>query len=193
MPLFSFCLLLPYTSLSLSLSLSLPRAHILLSCQLPSQWFSSSVWHIRRVCECSSELFNPRNAPNWKTARERHGGNQLSATIIPPSTLEPPPVNHEHIRQGAGLVDEKKFTNCLIIQISMIMNRYSTVREHGVQPELPPQHSSCESWLLISGWLSGTNSPCTPFKFPSCVFTVCTCNCRTVQCSTGDWPNHSVD
>lgn len=50
------------------------------------------------------------------------------------------------------------------------MNRYSTVREHGVQPELPPQHSSCESWLLISGWLSGTNSPGTPFKFPSCVF-----------------------
>ena len=50
------------------------------------------------------------------------------------------------------------------------MNRYSTVREHGVQPELPPQHSSCESWLLISGWLSGTNNPGTPFKSPYSFF-----------------------
>lgn len=50
------------------------------------------------------------------------------------------------------------------------MNHYSTVREHGVQPELPPQHSSCESWLLISGWQSGTNNPGIPFKFPSFVF-----------------------
>lgn len=78
--------------------------------------------------------------PCWKTARERHGGSQISATRFPARTP-----TREHIRQGAGLVDEKKFTNCLIIQIFMIMNRYSTVREHGAQPELPPQHSSCES------------------------------------------------
>lgn len=107
-----------------------------------------------------------------------------SCRPTPPADAPPPPplVTDEHIRQGAGLVDEKKFTNCLIIQIFMIMNRYSTVREHGVQPELPPQHSSCESWLLISGWLSGTNNPGTSLKIPSCVFffTVCTCNCCTV-------------
>lgn len=52
------------------------------------------------------------------------------------------------------------------------MNHYSTVQEHGVQPELPPQHSSCESWLLISEWLSGTNISCPlythpPHPFPS--------------------------
>lgn len=151
--------------------LSLPRSHILPSCQLHSQRFSFSVWHIHGVCEHSSELFNPCSTLDWKTAKEHHRGSQLSGTIIPlhPATV-PPLVTEEHIRQRAGLVDEKKFTNCLIIQIFMIMNRYSTVREHGVQPELPPQHSSCESWLLISGWLSGTNNPDTPFKFPSCVF-----------------------
>lgn len=154
-----------------SLQLSLPRSHILPSCQLHSQRFSYSVWHIHRVCEHSSELFNPCNTLNWKTAKEHHRGSQLSGTIIPlHPTTAPPLVTEEHIRQRAGLVDEKKFTNCLIIQIFMIMNRYSTVREHGVQPELPPQHSSCESWLLISGWLSGTNNSDTPFKFPSCVF-----------------------
>lgn len=69
---------------------------------------------------------------------------RISSLFLPPTP--PPPRHRKHTRrQGAGLVDEKKFTNCLIIQISMIMNRYSTVREHGVQPELPPQHSSCES------------------------------------------------
>lgn len=64
------------------------------------------------------------------------------------------------------------------------MNRYSTVREHGVQPELPPQHSSCESWLLISKWLSGTNNPGAPFKFPlffSAVVLVIALQCTVEQ------------
>lgn len=65
------------------------------------------------------------------------------------------------------------------------MNRSSTVGEHGVQPELPPQHSSCESWLLISGWLSGTNNPGNPSKLPSRLFTVCTGNCGREQRGTG--------
>lgn len=105
----------------------------------------------RRVwaCERSSAPFNPRGALKLE-------GSQSS------SRSAPLPVTDEHIRQGAGLVDEKESTNCLIIQIFMIMNHYSTVQEHGVQPELPPQHSSCESWLLISEWLSGTNIPCPP-------------------------------
>lgn len=139
-----------------------------------------------RVGGCSSELFNPRNAPNWKTTRKRQEAATCQRWSFS-STLQPPPVTNEHIRQGAGLVDEEKFTNCLIIQISMIMNRYSTVLEHGVQPELPPQHSSCETWLLISEWLSGINNLGTHFKFPSCVFTVCACNCCTVRVKIGLW------
>lgn len=47
------------------------------------------------------------------------------------------------------------------------MNHYSTVQEHGVQPELPAQHSSCESWLLISERLSGTNIPCPHLHQPA--------------------------
>lgn len=134
---------------------------------------------------CSSELFNPRNAPNWKTARKRQEAATCQRWSFS-STLQPPPVTNEHIRQGAGLVNEEKLTNCLIIQISMIMNRYSTAREHGVQPELPPQHSSCETWLLISKWLSGINNLGTHFKVPSCDFTVWVCNCCMVHRNVED-------
>lgn len=56
--------------------------------------FLPSVWHIHRVCEHESELFNPHNAPNWKTAREHHRGRQLSATIFPP-----PPPRHRWAHQ----------------------------------------------------------------------------------------------
>lgn len=87
-----------------SLCLSLPRSHILPSCQLLSRWFSSSVWHIHRVCEHSSELFNPRIAPNWKTARERHGGSRLSATIIPPPPSDPPSPTSTSDREQALLM-----------------------------------------------------------------------------------------
>lgn len=65
------------------------------------------------------------------------------------------------------------------------MNRYSTVREHGVQPELPPQHSSCESWLLISEWLSGTNNPGTPLKSPPLFFTGVIALLYTLEEETG--------
>lgn len=139
--------------LAVSLPPSLHRSHVSPPRQLPSQWFFYPLRHLTRSAECeraserSSAPFNPRGGPKLE------GSQWMSRSA-------PLPVTDEHIRQGAGLVDEKESTNCLIIQIFMIMNHYSTVQEHGVQPELPPQHSSCESWLLISEWLSGTNISC---------------------------------
>lgn len=184
---FSLCLhLLKTKSLFRSLSIPPSLSHFTaLSITVPVN--SPPQSDTSRGGGCSSELFNPRNAPNWKTARKHQEAATCQRWSFS-STLQPPPVTNEHNRQGAGLVDEEKFTNCLIIQISMIMNRYSTVLEHGVQPELPPQHSSCETWLLISKWLSGINNLGTYFKFPSCVFTVCACNCCTVRTNTEDWP-----
>lgn len=175
----------------LSLSLSLSQIFTDLSITVPEVFPPRFDTSAERV-GCTSELLNPSRClppptpvpPNWKTAREHQEATCQHWSF--PSALQPPPVASERIRQRAGFVDEKKSTNCLIIQISTIMNRYSTVREHGVQPELPPQHSSCESWLLISEWLSGINNPGTPFKFPSCVLTVCTCNCRIAHKGTVD-------
>lgn len=81
------------------------------------------------ACERSSAAFNPRAGPTWKAASRR-----LAPPLCPPTTST-----------SAGRLDGKKSTNCLIIQIFVIMNCCSTVQEHGVQPVLPPQHSSCES------------------------------------------------
>lgn len=122
-------------------SLLLPSRHLLSLWFLPPQ--SDTSMECVSIHQSCLTLATP---PTGNQPGKRHRGSQLS---FPPPTQPPThpstPVTDKHIRQGAGLVDEKKFTNCLIIQISMIMNHYSMVREHGVQPELPPQHSSCES------------------------------------------------
>ena len=71
---------LPFIPPSLSLP---PFRSYLLSCQSLSLWFSTSVWHINRMAECFSELFNPHYFLTWKTAREHHRGSHLSAMIMP--------------------------------------------------------------------------------------------------------------
>lgn len=82
----------------------LPRSHILPSCQLLSQWFSSSVWHIHRVCEHSSELFNPRNAPNWKTARRTSRRQRVVTDYHPPPPSNPPSPTSTSDREQALLM-----------------------------------------------------------------------------------------